>query len=188
MSETQIDRDIQHIVRPFVIQTENNAMYNSQLFKELQHRLASLLEDPVFAKARKDRAAQKVGGLEGVIIAHNMVISEEILNLDASSVNGVVNDRKIDDFRKHITTYLGKNGTGNKGYDNYIAIVSEYLALVVRQPLHPLEVRHLENNPPEDTDRRKYCSWKARYIKNDHSLCQYCNCLLWPEASEGNYG
>jgi len=162
-------------------------MKTSQLVRDLQHRLSSLLEDPVFAKARKDRAAQKVGGLEGVIIAHNMVMSEEILHLDVSSVNGIVKDRKIVDFRKHITAYLGKNGTGNKGYDNYIAIVSEYLALVARQPLHPLEVRHLENNPPEDTDRRKYCSWKARYITDDHSLCRYCNCLPWPEATEENY-
>jgi hypothetical protein len=46
---------------------------------------------------------------------------------------------------------LGKNGTGNEGYDRYMAIISEYLALVVRQPLHPLEVRHPEINPPEET-------------------------------------
>jgi len=159
-------------------------MKTAQLVRDLQHRLSSLLEDSAFAKARQDRAAQMVGSLEDAIIAHHMTVSEEILHLDTSSVNGVVNDRKIDDFRKHITTYLGKNGTGNQGYDHYIAIVSEYLALVARQPLHPLEVRHLENDPPEDTDRRKYCSWKARYIKNDHSLCRYCNCLPWPEATD----
>jgi uncharacterized protein (UPF0305 family) len=155
-------------------------MKASQLVRDLQHRLSSLLEDPVFAKARQDRAAQRVGGLEDAVIAHNMAMSEKILHLNASSVNGAIKDRKIDDFRKHITAYLGENGTGNEGYDRYIAIVSEYLALVVRQPLHPLEVRHPENNPPDDIDLRNYCSWKARYIKNDHSLCRYCNCLPWP--------
>lgn len=153
-----------------------------QLVRDLQHRLSSLLEDPAFAKARQDRATQRVGRLEDAIIDHNMAMSEEILDLDASSVNGVVDDRKIDDFRKDITAYLEKNGTGNHGFNHYIAIVSEYLALVVRQPLHPLEVRHLENDPPEDTDRHKYCSWKGRYIKNDHSLCRYCNCLPWPST------
>ena len=158
-------------------------MNASQLVRDLQHRLSSLLEDLAFAKARQDRATQKVGSLEDTIIAHNIVVSEEILQLDASSVNGVVNDRKIDNLRKHINDYLEKNGTGNQGYDHYIAIISEYLALVARQPLHPLKVRHQENDPPEDTDRHKYCSWKARYIKNNHSLCRYCNCLPWPQAT-----
>jgi uncharacterized protein (UPF0305 family) len=157
-------------------------MKTSQLVKDLQHRLTSLLEDPVFAKARQDRAAKRVGSLDDAIIAHNKAISEEILHLDPLSVSGVVNDRETDDFRKHITAYLGTTGTGHQGYDRYIAIVSEYLALVARQPLHPLEVRHLEHDPPEDTDRRKYCSWKARHIRDDHSLCQYCNCMPWPEA------
>ena len=161
-------------------------MKTAQLVRDLQYRLSSLLEDPVFAKARKNRATQRVGCLEDAIIDHNMAMSEEILDLDASSVNGVVNDRKIDDFRKDITAYLGKNGTGNQGFDQYIAIVSEYLALVVRQPLHPLEVRHLENDPPEDTECRKYCAWKTRHIKDTYSLCRYCNCLPWPEATKGN--
>ena len=155
-----------------------------QLIRDLQHRLSSLLEDPVFAEARQDRAAQRVGILEDAIIAHNMAKSEEILNLEATSFPGVVNDLKINDFRKDITVFLKKNGTGNQGFDHYIAIVSEYLALVAQQPLHPLEVRHLENAPPQDTDRRKYCSWKELYIKEKLSLCRYCNCLPWPKAME----
>jgi hypothetical protein len=91
-------------------------MKASQLVRDLQHRLSSLLEDPVFAKARQDRAAQRVGGLEDAVIAHNMAMSEEILRLNASSVNGAVKDRKIVDFRKHVTAYLGKNSTGSDRY------------------------------------------------------------------------
>ena len=162
-------------------------MNASQLIRDLQHRLSSLLEDLTFATARQARAVQRVGSLEDAIIAHNRAVSEEILKLDASLIEGVISDRKINNFRMHINSYLEKNGTGNQGYDHYIAINSEYLALVARQPLHPLEVRHLENAPPEDTDRRKYCSWKARYIKDDHSLCQYCNCLPWPKTTGGIY-
>ena len=156
-------------------------MKTSELVRDLLHRLSSLLEDPAFAKARQDRATQRVVSLYDATIAHNLAISEEILHLDPLSVKGVVNNQKNDDFRKHITAYLGTNGTGHEGYDRYIAIVTEYLALVARQPLHPLEVRHLENDPPEDTDRGKYCSWKARYIDDDQSLCRYCNCLPWPQ-------
>jgi len=106
-------------------------MKTAQLVRDLQYRLSSLLEDSVFTKTRQDRAVQRVGRLEDAIIAHNMAMSEEILHLDASSVSGVVKDRKIDDFRKDITAYLGKNGTGSQGYDCYIAIVSEYLALAL---------------------------------------------------------
>ena len=158
-------------------------MNTSQLVRDLQHRLSSLLENLAYAKGMQDRAAQRVGSLEDAIIAHNIAVSEEILRLDTSLINGVVSDQRIVKFRMDISGYLGKNGTGNQGYDHYIAIISEYLALVARQPLHPLEVRHQENDPPEDTDRRKYCSWKARYIKNHHSLCRYCNCLPWPSHS-----
>lgn len=162
-------------------------MQTSQLIRDLQYRLSSLLEDPAFAKARQDRAVQSQGPIADALIAHNMVVSEEILRLNESSVNGIVKDKKIDNFRKHITAYLEKNGTGHKGYNNYIAIVSEYLALVVEKPLHPPEVRHLENDPPKDTDHRKYCGWKTRHIKDTYSLCRFCNCLPWPEATEGNY-
>lgn len=163
-------------------------MNTSQLVRDLQHRLTSLLEDPVFSKARQGRANKRVTGLDDAVITYNMAMSEQLLQLEALLVNGDIKDRKIDDFRKQITAYLDKNGTEHQGYNRYVAIVSEYLALVARQPLHPLEVRHLVDDPPKDTDSRKYCSWKARYINNDHSLCRYCNCLPWPEAAEGNYG
>ena len=158
-------------------------MNKSQLVEELKSRLSSLLKDPAFAKARQDRAGQSQGYIADALIAHNMTESEELLRLDASSVHGVVKDKKIDDFRKHITAYMEKNGTGHKGYDNYIAIVSEYLALVTHKPLHPAEVRHIENNPPKDTERRKYCGWKARHIKDPYSLCRFCNCMPWPEVT-----
>jgi hypothetical protein len=85
-----------------------------QLIKDLQHRLSSLLEDPVFAKARQDRAVQRVGSQEDAIIAHNIVVSEEILQLDASSVNNIVNDRKIYNFRKHSTISQERKGTFRK--------------------------------------------------------------------------
>jgi hypothetical protein len=61
-------------------------MNASQLVRDLQHRLSSLLEDPVFAKARRDRAAQRVGGLEDAVIAHNMAMSEDILHLSKRGV------------------------------------------------------------------------------------------------------
>jgi uncharacterized protein (UPF0305 family) len=162
-------------------------MNKSQVVRELKNRLSSLLKDPVFAKARQDRVDQSRGPIADALIAHNMAESGEILRLDESSVNGVVKDKKVDDFRKHITTYMEKNGTGHKGYDNYIAIVSEYLALVAQKPLHPVEVRHIENNPPKDTDHRKYCVWKARHIKDTDSLCRFCNCLPWTEATAGDH-
>ena len=82
---------------------------------------------------------------------------------------------------------MEKNGTGNLEYDNYVAIVSEYIAFVVREPLHPSEVRYLENNPPQDRNHRRYCGWKSRHIKDSLSLCQFCNCLPWPAGSGENH-
>lgn len=155
----------------------------SQLVKDLQLRLSFLLEDPVFAKTRQDRAAQKKGGLEDALINYNMTVSEALLHLDASSVIGKVKEKNIEDFRKQITVYMQKNGTGNLAYDNYVAIVSEYLAFVVREPLHPPEVRSLENNPPQDSNHRRYCGWKSRHIKESLSLCRFCNCLPWPSGT-----
>ena len=70
----------------------------SQLVKDLQRRLSSLLEDPVFANARQDRAARKKGGLEDVLINYNMVVSEQLLHLNASSIIGKVKEKNIDIF------------------------------------------------------------------------------------------
>ena len=125
--------------------------------------------------------------IEDALIAHNMAVSEELLQLDASSIIGEVKEKNIDDFIKQINVYMQRNGTGNQGYDNYIAIVSEYLACVVREPLHPPEVRHLENDPPKDTGYRRYCACKARHIKDSLSLCRFCNCLPWQVTSRENY-
>lgn len=158
-------------------------MNKSQLSKDLQNRLSFLLKDPVFAKARQNRALQSKGIIEDALIAHNMAASEEILHLDPSSIHGVVKDKHTDVFRKHMTSYLEKNGTGHEGYDAYIAIVSEYLALVVQKPLHPPEVRYLANDPPKDTGNHRYCGWKATHLKDDFSLCRFCNCRPWPETA-----
>jgi uncharacterized protein (UPF0305 family) len=159
----------------------------SQLVKDLQHRLSSLLKDKEFAKARQDRAAQKTGIIEDALIAHNMAVSEELMYLDPSSIIGEVKENNIDEFRNRMNVYTKKNGTGNQGYDNYIAIVSEYLAFVVREPLHPPEVRHLESDSPKDSGHRKYCAWKSRHMKDSLSLCRFCNCLPWPAVSGENY-
>jgi hypothetical protein len=59
-------------------------MNASQLVSDLRHRLSSLLEDPVFAKARDDRVGQRVGDFEDAVVAHNMAMSEEILHIDIS--------------------------------------------------------------------------------------------------------
>jgi len=77
-------------------------MNKSQLVRDLKHRLSSLLEDSMFTKAWQDRAAQRVGSLGDAIIAHNIAVSEEILQLDASSVNGVVTDRKLNGILRFI--------------------------------------------------------------------------------------
>ena len=102
-------------------------MNKSQLAKDLQNRLSSLLKDPVFAKARQNRALQSKVIIEDALIAHNMAASEEILHLDPSSIHGVVKD-------KH---------TGN----------------------------------------HRYCGWKAKHLEDDFSLCRFCNCRPWPEAT-----
>ncbi len=95
-------------------------MNTSRLFNDLQNRLSSPLKDPVFAKARQDRAAKKVGILEDALIAHNMAVSEELLQLDASSIIGEVKEKNIDDFRNQMNAYIQQNGSGNQGYDQII--------------------------------------------------------------------
>lgn len=159
----------------------------SQLVKDLQRKLSFLLEDPVFAKARQDRAAEKKGGIADALMNHNMAVSEKLLHLDPSSVSGNVEEKKIDDFRKRINVYMQKNGTGNPAYNNYLSIISEYLAFVARDPLHPPEVRHLENTPPKDSDHRTYCGLKSRHIKDSLSLCRFCNCIPWPVGPTENH-
>ena len=89
----------------------------SQLVKDLQHRLSSLLKDKEFAKARQDRAAQKSGIIEDALIAHNLAVSEELLYLDPSSIIGEVKENDINQFRNRMNVYIKKNGTGNQGYD-----------------------------------------------------------------------
>jgi uncharacterized protein (UPF0305 family) len=157
-------------------------MKKSQLVKDLQNRLSYLLKDEEFANARQARAAQRKLIIGDAIAAYNFALSEEILRLHASSVGGIVEDNVLNDFRKHLTDYMAEKGTGYKGYDTYVAIICEYLAMVAQKPLHPPEVRQMKNNPPEDTDKRRYCALKTEHIKDPFSLCRFCNCIGWPET------
>jgi uncharacterized protein (UPF0305 family) len=157
-------------------------MKKSQLVKDLQNRLSYLLKDAAFANARQVRAAQRKLIIEDAIAAYNLTLSEELLRLHAASVNGTVEDKVLSDFRKHLTYYMEEKGTGHKGYDTYVAIICEYLAMVAQKPLHPPEVRQMENNPPKDTDNHKYCALKTGHIKDPFSLCRFCNCIGWPET------
>ncbi len=159
----------------------------SQLVKDLQHKLSLLLENPVFAQVRLDRVVRIKGELEDALIHYNMAASEALRHQDASSMVGKVSEKKLDDFIKQIDLYMQKNGTLNHEYDNYVAIITQYLAFVVREPLHPTEVRHLENNPPKDSIHRRYCGWKSKHIKDPFSLCRFCNCLPWPAGPEKNH-
>lgn len=158
-------------------------MERSQLAKDLQNRLSFLLKDPAFAHARKIRAAQSKWVLENAISAYNLAISEEILHLDELSANGVVEDKILSDFRRYLTCYMKKHGTGHKGYDAYVTIICEYLAMVAQKPMHPLEVRKLEKDLPKDTDSRWYCALKPLHIKDPFSLCRFCVCTAWTEKS-----
>ena len=127
-------------------------MKKSQLLKDLQNRLSNLLQDPLFVKARQVRAAQDKGSIVDAIAAYNLAVSAEILRLSESSVNGEVKDKILSDFRKQLTSYMERNCTGHQGYDTYVAIMCEYLAMVAEIPLHPPEVRQRETNPPQDID------------------------------------
>ena len=109
------------------------------------------------------------------------------MNFRVSSENVVIKDHMIDAFRTCLSSYLKENGTGNSGYDEYITIICEYQALVAERPLHPLKIRHFENEAPEDTDDRKYCCWKSQYINETDSLCRFCNCLPWPDKGNHKY-
>lgn len=157
-------------------------MKTAHLVKDLQARLSSLLADPAFAEAREERAGRCQGGIEDALIRHNMAVSEEIRKLDASRAKGFVEAHKIAALRRCLASYMAANGTGHEGYDRYISIVTEYLALVAQKPLHPAAVRHLENNPPRDMDGNRYCAWKTRHLNDPFSLCRFCNCRPWPES------
>ena len=158
-------------------------MQKSQLVKDLQNRLADLLKDPGVADARQARAIQRKGIMEDAIAAYNFAVSEELLRLHEASVQGEVKAKTLSAFRKHLIAYMEKNGTGYKGYDTYVAIICEYLAMVAQKPLHPPQVRQRANNPPKDTDNRRYCALKPRHLKDPFSLCHFCHCLAWPETS-----
>ena len=137
----------------------------------------------MLAEARQVRAGQSKGSIAKAIIAYNLSVSAEILRRPESSVNGEVKDEILSAFRKCLTSYMEKNGTGHKGYDSYVAIICEYLAMVAEKPLHPPEIRQKENQPPRDTADRRYCAFRTRHLKDPFSLCRFCHCLAWPETS-----
>ncbi len=157
-------------------------MKKSQLVKYLQNRLSDLLQVPGLADARQVRAAQRKGIMEDALVGYNFAVSAELLRLHAASVHGVIKAKLLIAFRKYLTSYMEKNGTGYQGYDTYVAIICEYLAMVAQKPLHPLAVRHRVNNPPQDTDNRRYCALKPRHLQDPFSLCRFCHCLAWPET------
>jgi len=158
-------------------------MEKSQLFKELQNRLISLLKDSAIAEARLNRITQNRGSIEDAIAVYNFAVSQDILHLDASSARGIINPEILSRFRTSLARYMEENGPANPGYKTYISIICEYLAMVVQKPLHPPYIRHFKNNPPEDEDRaaRWYCAFRTESTKAPYALCKFCNSIPWPD-------
>ena len=80
----------------------------------------------------------------------------------------IVGSRKVSDKGIQIT----------KEFTKYISL---YLALIVKKPLHPYG-----NDPKEDEVYMKnnsyYCKGRAKFIKDQKSLCRYCICKNPPFA------
>lgn len=155
-------------------------MTRSKIVADLQQRLFTLLSEPEFAQERNERARTSKGPIADALFAHNSSLAEELTAANPDWITGEVADDTVRAFRDHLTHYLDRNGTGHEGYDRYIAILTEYLALVALRPLHPLEIRRMENEPPEDSGNRKYCGLRNVHLTDDRSLCRFCNCLPWP--------
>lgn len=161
-------------------------MTKSQLLKELFDRLSSLLADPAAADALRDRASRCNGTVADALFEYNRSVSEEILSQNVPAGDGEVPEATIAAFRECLTHYLREHSTGRPEYDRYIAIISEYLALVAQKPMHPPAVRRMGRALPDESPDRPYCALKPRHIRDPLSLCRFCNCLEWPDGPTGN--
>jgi uncharacterized protein (UPF0305 family) len=158
-------------------------MRKSEIFKDLHNRLTCLLKDLTFADARLLRITQNKGSIEDAIASYNFAVSEEMLHMQVSSINGVFSPEILSHFKKNLSSYWEKNGPAHDEYKKYAFIICEYLAIVTQKPFHPFYIRHFKNNPPKDTAHHWYCAFKREYIKEPYSLCRFCNRSAWPDKT-----
>ena len=109
-------------------------------------------------------------------VMRNLGIDEKELENDFKINDGVVQKIKGD-----INFYFDKYAPNDNETKEFTKYISLYLALIVKKPLHPYG-----NDPKEDEVYMKnnsyYCKGRAKFIKDQKSLCRYCICKNPPFA------
>ena len=92
-----------------------------------------------------------------------------------------INDGVVQKIKGDINFYFDKYAPNDNETKEFTKYISLYLALIVKKPLHPYG-----NDPKEDEVYMKnnsyYCKGRAKFIKDQKSLCRYCICKNPPFA------
>ena len=92
-----------------------------------------------------------------------------------------INDGVVQKIKGDINFYFDKYAPNDNETKEFTKYISLYLALIVKKPLHPYG-----NDPKKDEVYMKnnsyYCKGRAKFIKDQKSLCRYCICKNPPFA------
>jgi uncharacterized protein (UPF0305 family) len=59
-------------------------------------------------------------------------------------------------------------------FKDFIKIISLYLTYIAKKPLHPTGIIFSNESKVYQKEESYYCTGKAIFLKDKHSLCRYC--------------
>jgi uncharacterized protein (UPF0305 family) len=110
------------------------------------------------------------------VAAYDCQAFDELLALDRSPRDGVVEAADLADFRERIDRYMSAHVPGNEGFKDYIGTISVYLVFIARRPLHPPGMKFSGGKEIVLAGGIWRCPGKKKYIGDPESLCKYCVC------------
>lgn len=146
-------------------------MKASKLLKEIQAAIKDYPIDYLKNKVTDDRYKDK---LTKELARYNSNAYDNIMDYTIEE-DFDINDKVINNLKLDVDAYFNIYNPHDKENQKFTKYLSLYYAFLSKMPLHPYG-----ENPKTDEvyilDNNYYCKGRAKYIKENKSLCKYCPC------------
>ena len=146
---------------------------SSKLFLQLKRSIKPYQSK---IKAKETLISGENNSIHNTMSEYNLENFNEIINSSYEGSDDEVDENELDDFKMCIDNYFDLYAPDDKEFREFIKIISIYLTFIAKKPLHPPGILFSNGATVYQNKDSYHCTGKSVFIKDDHSLCNYCIC------------
>lgn len=128
--------------------------------------------EPYRSKMKPNR---DLDGIEKAVSDYNLENFKDITTYSLRGKDTDVDVNEIEELKRSIDYFFALYSPNDTELRDFIKLISIFLIFIAHKPLHPTGVKFSNDTTVYKKGDSYYCTGKKYFIKEDFSLCKFCN-------------